>query len=173
MLDKTISTMANLYSADDDTTNRTRPSCWLEVVNVVDDGGGTGGVLEEAEGDGATLVGAVRPDVVHNLRAVLVIDLVLRTVKVRLEVEPIFHARFRGVRVVDAVGAAGVVVVAGVAVGLLEEVASHGKITTMPPCCSIVRSSLGRDNDQHTIVAPMGVKTQVGVMAAGALCCWS
>ena len=47
---------------------------------------GAGGVLEETEVDGAVLVGAVRPEVVRNLRTVLVRDLVSCAAEVRLEV---------------------------------------------------------------------------------------
>ena len=156
---------------------------WLEVVDVVGAGGGTGGVLEEAEVDGAALVGAVRPEVVHDLRAVFVGDLVLRAVKVRLEVKPVFHAHVCSVCVVNAVGAAGVVVVAVVAVGLLEEVTSHGGIHRDAIALQHREVFLrmlgkhgkgkhqGHGDDLHTIVAPMGVKTQVGGMAAGVLGC--
>ena len=69
----------------------------------------------------------------HDLHAVLVGDLVLRAVEVRLEVEPVFHARVRGVCVVDVIGAAGVVIVAVEAVGLL--------FAAMSSRCSIARSS--------------------------------
>ena len=68
--------------------------------------------------DGAALVGAVRTDVVHDLRAVLVGDLVSHTVKVHLEVELVVHVRVYGVHVIGDVGAVGVVVVAAIVVGI-------------------------------------------------------
>ena len=131
MLGKTMSMIATLLSDDDGTMNRTKPSCWLEVVTVVSAGGGAGGVLEEAKVDSAALISAVGHKVARDCRAVLVDDLIRRAADVHLEAKLVANVRVRSVCVVGAVGAAGVVVVAVVGVLVAQGGAGAGVLEVL------------------------------------------